>query len=253
MKVLLLTGILWREFIRDKVLWFLAVGGALMVIAALILGEMVVGRPGKAIWDLGLSAINLLSLLVVIIFGVSTASVDLEGRMMQLLLVKPLSRRQYLTAVFFAVQLLVVLTAHIIVFLTWALLGFGTQDLLPLLSAIVWNQLEMAVLSAITVFCAGITSSQLAMFLGFCFYLIGHSLQEALRLVTLNGTVWVRSLVSVFYFLLPNFSYFDHKQAIASGLGLPSFWVFGWTALYAVCCVFVWGWLAFRVFERKEL
>jgi hypothetical protein len=253
MKLLLLTGALCREAVRNKVLWLFALAGVLMVAAALILGEMVVGRPGKAVWDLGLSAINLLGLAVVVSFGVSMSSPDLEGRMMQLLLVKPLSRRQYLLSVFLSLQLLVALASVLMGLLVWALLGFSLDTVKTLIYAGIWNQLEMSVMSAVTLFCSVMTSPQLAMFLSLCFYLIGHALQEALRLIILTGEMPARALISFLYFILPNLTFFDHKRELAAGLAGPSTWTLVWAVLYAGSCVLLWGWLAVRILERKEL
>ncbi len=248
-----LSGVLWREAVRSKVLWVFALAGVLMVSAALVLGEMVVGRPGKAVWDLGLSAINLLSLAVVITFGVSMSSTDLEGRMMQLLLVKPLNRRQLHHAVFITLMFLVLMASFFMALICWALLGFDKTALIPLVTALVWNLLEMSVMGALILFCATLSSPQLAMFLGLCFYVIGHSLQEALRLITLTGTALTRFVFGGLYIILPNLSFFDQKSLISAGLPLPSVFSLLWAILYAGCCVLIWGWLAQRIFSRKEL
>lgn len=250
MNVLRLSLVLWRESVRNKVFWLFALAGALVMMAALVLGEMVVGRPGKAVWDLGLSAINLLSLSIVITFGVSMSSREVEGRMMQLLLVKPLTRRQYLNAVFTTLLILIIIASLFVSLLTWALLGFDLAAATPLLAAMVWNLLEMAVMAAIVLFCAAFCSPQLAMFLALCLYVIGHSLQEALHLVSLNGTALVRWLISVLYLLLPNLSFFNVKSRIAAGMAMPTLL---WPILYSACCVLIWGWMAHRIFERREL
>lgn len=249
----LLSGVLWRESIRSKVLWLFGLAGLLMVAASLLLGEMVVGRPGKAVWDLGLSAINLLSLLIVIFFGTMMSSSDIEGRMMQLLLVKPLRRHQYQRAVFGVLLLLVAAATLFVAFLTWSLLGFSLSSLGLLLEAMAWNLLEMAVMAVLVLFCASLCPPQLAMFLSFCFYVIGHSLEQALRLVVMQGSFFSKALFSLLYGLLPNFSFFNHKSRIAAGLGLPSPWIWLWSVLYAACCVLIWGRLARLLFERREL
>jgi len=250
---LFLFGVFLRESIRNKVLWFFALAGALMILAALVLGEMVVGRPGKAIWDLGLSSINLLSLAIIVTFGVSMASSELEGRMMQLLLVKPLSRRQYLAAIYMTLMSLVLIASLSMALISWALLGFSTMALVILAVALIWNLLEMSVMGAVVLFCATLSAPQLAMFLGLCFYIIGHSLSEALRLVTVSGTALTRGVFAVLYFILPNLSLFNKKSLLASGLTLPDLWSLLWAGLYAVCCVLIWAWLAQWLFGKKEL
>lgn len=250
---MILSMVLWRESVRSKVLWLFALTGVLMVVSSMILGEMVIGRPGKAVWDLGLSAIGLLSLAIVISFGTMMSSTELEGRMMQLLLVKPLSRRHYQIAVFLVLMALVLVASLFMALLSWFLLGLPVSALPFLVEAMAWNFLEMAVMAALVLFCSALCPPQLAMFTSFCFYVIGHSLEEALRLVTLSGAAWSRGVFTLFYFLLPNFSFFNHKSRIAAGLPLSSSWTWLWASIYAVCCVLIWGWLARLLFDRKEL
>lgn len=250
---LLLAGVLWREAIRSKLLWLLALAGCILVLAALILGEMVVGRPGKAIWDLGLSVINLLSLAVVIFFGTMMSSSEIDRQVLQLLLVKPLSRRQFFIGVFITLMLLAVIASLAIALLCWALLGFTASALPPLLSALFWNLLEMSVMSSVTLFCSALSSPQLAIFLSFCFYIIGHSLQQAMQLTVNSANVFFHWLVSALYLLLPNLSFFNQRDRIATGLALPSAGSLLWAVLYAGCCVLIWGWLAEILFTNKEM
>ena len=89
-----IAGSVFKESIRDKILYS-AVGFAVLIIAAsFLLGQLAVGQEVKIIKDLGLAAISLFGHFIAIFIGIGLVSKEVERRSIYALLTKPITRSQ---------------------------------------------------------------------------------------------------------------------------------------------------------------
>ena len=86
----------FREVVRRKVQVSLLFFGGLLIVAAYIASGLTIGEWHRIISDVGLSAMQLIGILIAVFLGASLISGDIEGRVLQPVVAKPVSRSQYL-------------------------------------------------------------------------------------------------------------------------------------------------------------
>jgi ABC-type transport system involved in multi-copper enzyme maturation permease subunit len=86
----------FKESVRDKVLYNLVFFAILMIAASLLLGQLTAGQEVKIIKDLGLAATSVFGLFIAVFIGIGLVSKEVERRSVYALLVKPISRTQFI-------------------------------------------------------------------------------------------------------------------------------------------------------------
>ena len=84
----------FRESVRDKVLYNLAFFAILLMGASYLIGQLTAGQDVKIIKDLGLAATEIFGLFIAIFIGIGLVSKEVERRSIYALLAKPVSRPQ---------------------------------------------------------------------------------------------------------------------------------------------------------------
>src|SRR5260370_38199413 len=80
----------FRESVRDKVLYNLVLFAILMMGASYLLGQLTAGQDVKIIKDLGLSAVSGFGLFIAVFIGIGLVSKEAERRRVCSLLSKPI-------------------------------------------------------------------------------------------------------------------------------------------------------------------
>src|SRR5262249_59221691 len=80
----------FRESVRDKVLYNLVLFAILLIGASLLIGELTAGQDVKIIKDLGLSATSVFCLFIAVFIGIGLVSKEVERRSIYALLAKPI-------------------------------------------------------------------------------------------------------------------------------------------------------------------
>ena len=84
----------FRESVRDKVLYNLVGFAILLMGASYLLGQLTAGQDVKIIKDLGLSATSIFGLFIAVFIGIGLVSKEVERRSVYSLLAKPIHRYQ---------------------------------------------------------------------------------------------------------------------------------------------------------------
>ena len=84
----------FRESVRDKVLYNLVLFAILMMGASYLLGQLTAGQDYKVVIDLGLGAMSLFGLFIAVFIGIGLVSKEVERRSIYGLLAKPIHRYQ---------------------------------------------------------------------------------------------------------------------------------------------------------------
>src|ERR1700704_2145255 len=84
----------FRESVRDKVLYNLVLFAILMMGASYLLGQLTAGQDVKIIKDLGLSAVSVFGVFIAVFIGIGLVSKEVERRSIYSLLSKPIHRYQ---------------------------------------------------------------------------------------------------------------------------------------------------------------
>src|SRR5579862_2949763 len=86
----------FRESVRDKVLYNLVAFAVLLVGASILIGQLTAGQDVKIIKDLGLSATSLFGLFIAIFVGISLVSKEVDRRSVYPLFAKPIRRSAFI-------------------------------------------------------------------------------------------------------------------------------------------------------------
>ncbi len=82
----------FRESVRDKVLYNLVFFAILLMGASYLIGQLTAGQDVKIIKDLGLAATSIFGLFIAVFIGIGLVSKEVEKRSIYSLLAKPIDR-----------------------------------------------------------------------------------------------------------------------------------------------------------------
>src|SRR6201999_1577320 len=82
----------FKESVRDKVLYNLVVFAVLLIATSYLLGQLTAGQDVKIIKDLGLASISVFGLLIAVFIGIGLVWKEVERRSIYSLLAKPIRR-----------------------------------------------------------------------------------------------------------------------------------------------------------------
>jgi ABC-type transport system involved in multi-copper enzyme maturation permease subunit len=129
MRVIGLVAVnVFKESVRDRVPYNLAVFAVLLISASYLLGQLTAGQDIKVIKDLGLAAIALFGLLIAVFIGIGLVWKEVDKRSIYGVLSKPVTRPQFVLGKFaglvltLAINLLVMTVAFyaVLAYLGWA-------------------------------------------------------------------------------------------------------------------------------------
>src|SRR5215472_5619568 len=112
MKVIGLIAVnVFRESVRDKVLYNLVLFAILLMAASYLIGQLTAGQDIKIIKDLGLAATSFFGLFIAVFIGIALVAKEVERRSVYSLLSKPIHRYQLVIGKY--AGLLVTLTVNV--------------------------------------------------------------------------------------------------------------------------------------------
>jgi ABC-type transport system involved in multi-copper enzyme maturation permease subunit len=221
----------FRESVRDKVLYNLVFFAVLLIAASYLLSQLTAGQDVKIIKDLGLAASSLFGLFIAVFIGIGLVWKEVERRSIYSLLSKPLRRRdfvlgKYLGLVFTLLVNLAIMTAAL--YLVLAYYDWTSPESLSrtweapavdpaLLEAFALIFVELMLVTAIALFFSTFSSPLLSAALTFSLFIIGHfnaDLKHFESVVASPVAAWVARAL---YYLLPNLAPFDIKSQVVHG------------------------------------
>jgi ABC-type transport system involved in multi-copper enzyme maturation permease subunit len=246
----------FREAVRDRVLYSLVFFALLMMVAAIVVGQISIGIEESVIVSLGLSAISVIGLLISIFLGVALVSKEMEKRTLYALLAKPVRRWEFLLGKFGGLVLtLAVNTAAMALGLLLVMLyvkhTLERSDAVVLV-AVYFILLKLALIVALALLFSCYTTPLLAILFTAGLYIVGLYVQELRNLpvdVMSPGTAAFTKWLS---YLLPNFENFNVMALAAHGRAVPGALILQNTLYAFVYCTMVLT-AASVVFSRRNL
>jgi ABC-type transport system involved in multi-copper enzyme maturation permease subunit len=255
----------FRESVRDKVLYNLVVFAILMIGASYLIGQLTAGQDIKIIKDLGLSAIAVFGLFIAVFIGIQLVSKEVERRSIYSMLAKPIHRHQlvlgkYLGLVLtLAVNLAVMVIAFYVVlaYMQWTappavLAALDGPALDPrLLEAVVLIFGQLAIVTAIAVFFSSFSSPILSASFTLGLYVAGHFSSDLRNFDQVIDSKVAQTIARGFYWLLPNLAAFDVKSQVVHAMPVPAGYLV-LTLLYGVAYVATLLTMAVMIFSRRD-
>jgi ABC-type transport system involved in multi-copper enzyme maturation permease subunit len=245
----------FREAVRDRVLYNLVIFALLMVVSALLFGQISIGVERQVLINLGLTAISVFGILIAIFIGVGLVSKEIDKRTLYTVLARPVRRWEFIVGKFCGLAgTLLVNTSFMAVGFFAALLymahGFHHSDV-GLLAAIWFIVLEFLIITALALLFSSFSTPLESTIFAFVLAVVGafaedlHNYARAAHGVT-------RVAATAAAYLVPNLSALNiitrvaHEQPIAAGL---LFYNTVYGLLYATAAVAG----AVLIFERRNL
>src|SRR5215218_9850377 len=178
----------FKESVRDRVPYNLAVFAVLLISSSYLLGQLTAGQDVKIIKDLGLAATAVFGLFIAIFIGIGLVSKEVERRSVYALLTKPLSRTHFIIGKYAGLVLTLAVNVSVMTIALYAVLGYltftqgrdaragwdapGVDPRLLIAVALIFVQLM--IVTAIALFFSTFSTPILSAAFTLGFYIAGH-------------------------------------------------------------------------------
>jgi Cu-processing system permease protein len=255
----------FRESVRDKVLYNLVLFAILMMGASYLIGQLTAGQDVKIIKDLGLAATSVFGLFIAIFIGIGLVSKEVEKRSIYSLLAKPIDRRQLVLGKYAGLVLTLAVNLAVMAIALYAVLAYmrWTAEALEvqawerpaldplLLKAFFLTFIELAVITAIAVFFSTFSTPLLSAALTFGFFVAGRFSADLRNFNQVVDAPAAAALARGLYWILPNLAPFDVSSQVVHGQPVTA----GYMALaagYGVVYITALIVAAILVFSRRD-
>ena len=243
----------FKEVIRDRILYFIGFFLLLLILAQRIIPEIAAGTHEKILLDVGIGAINILSIIVAIFVGTALINKEIEKRTLLMLIPKPISRAELILGKHLGLTAVLGVMVAIMMGIYLAMLSLSRIEYptTALITAGAYLLLQLALVAAVAILFGVFTSSILATLLSFGVYLMGHFSEDLVELGKLSKNASIESLTTSLYLVLPNLSRLDLKNEAVYGL-LPSPGELASHAVYGLLYTALLLIVSMMVFAQKE-
>ena len=224
-RVFTIASNVFREVVRDRILWIIGFYALLLGITSQILPQIAGATDDKIFLDFGLAAMSVLGLIVAIFVGTGLVNKEIEKRTVLVLIAKPISHSEFITGKHLGLSavLAALITAMTVIYLLLLQSSQIDYPLGSILLAAVYLFLQLCLITAIAITLGVFTSSLLATMLSFGVYLMGNLSQDLVAFGRLSKNPSLESLTRNLYLVLPDLSRLDLKnQAIYGTEALPN-------------------------------
>jgi Cu-processing system permease protein len=240
-----------REVLRRRLQVNLLFFGVLLVGASHLAGSLTLGEGYRILADLGLTAMQLIGVLVAVFVGSNLVSGDMERRVLHPILAKPISRSGYLLGRYLGLAVVLLLNLAVMAVLFAVVLAVDARNLEPIgrafVEAVALQGVQFLVVGAVAMLFSAFTSTTLAAVFTLAVAIAGQMTGEIRALWKGPGT-WIPQLL---WYLLPNLSALNANEALVYRTPPPAqAWL---AALYGTAYAGAALALGVIAFERRDL
>ena len=254
--VLTVAANTFREAVRDRVLYNLVLFALLMMVAAILVGQISIDIEKSVIISLGLTSISVIGLFIAIFIGVGLVSKEMDKRTLYALLAKPLNRWQFLLGKFAGLVMTLTVNTAAMALGLYAALWTVKHPLERadgyVLVAVYLILLKLALIVALALLFSCFTTPFLAILFTAGIYVAGVFAADLRTMNMLEMSRGTTTLLRVISYALPNFENFNVMGAVAHDRGVPASLV-GNATLYALVYGAIVLTLASIVFSKRNL
>jgi ABC-type transport system involved in multi-copper enzyme maturation permease subunit len=255
----------FRESVRDKVLYNLVLFAVLLIVGSYLLGQLTAGQDIKIIKDLGLAATSFFGLFIAVFIGIGLVSKEVERRSIYSLLAKPIHRSQLVLGKYGGLTLTLAVNVAIMTASLYAVLAYMSWGVPPdlqsvwdapaldpaLLKAIGLILVELMLVTAIALFFSTFSTPILSAALTFGLYIVGHFSGDLRNFKDVVDAPVATRVARGLYWVLPNLAQFDVKTSVVHGQLVPAGYLVVAVVYAAVYISMLLGVSAF-VFSRRD-
>jgi Cu-processing system permease protein len=255
----------FRESVRDKVLYNLVFFAILLIGASYLLGQLTAGQDVKIIKDLGLSATLLFGVFIAVFIGIGLVSKEVERRSIYSLMAKPIHRHQVVFGKYMGLTLTLAVNVAIMAAALYAVLAYMSWGVgadvqrawdapamdPAILKAIALIFVELMLVTAIALFFSTFSSPMLSAAFAFGFFIVGHFSTDLRNFDQVVDSAAAVAVARGLYWILPNLSAFDIKAQVVHAQPVPMGYM-AFTIGYAMLYIGVVLTIATLVFSRRD-
>ena len=225
----------FRESVRDKVLYNLVLFAVLMIGASYLIGQLTAGQDLKIIKDLGLSASSVFGLFIAVFIGIGLVSKEVERRSVYSLLTKPIDRWQMILGKYAGLTLTLAVNVAIMATAVYAVLAYmawGTPANVAkawdapaldpaMLKAMTLVLFELMIVTAIALFFSTFSTPILSAALTVGLFVAGRFGEDLRNFDQAVDSPAAVAVARGLYWVLPNFAQFDVTSQVVHGQPVP--------------------------------
>jgi ABC-type transport system involved in multi-copper enzyme maturation permease subunit len=245
----------FREAVRDRIFYNLVLFALLMVGSAPLLSQISIGLERIFLVNLGLTAIEILGVMIAIFFGTGLVAKEIERRTLYTVLSRPVRRWEFIVGKYLGLSGTLLVNASFMALGLFAAVWYASRGIshadATLLIAIYFIALQFLVITAITLLFSTFTTPLFTALFAFAIYVIG-SFAEDLRgfaQISEGAEGWLALGIS---YLVPNFGAMNVISEVAHGESVPLAVIAANSAyaiFYSVAAIAA----AILIFERRDL
>jgi Cu-processing system permease protein len=263
--VSLIAVSVFRESVRDKVLYNLVFFAILLIGASYLIGQLTAGQDVKIIKDLGLAASSIFGVFIAVFIGIGLVSKEVEKRSIYGLLAKPIHRYQVVLGKYLGLELTLAVNLAVMALALYAVLAYVawmTDPIarsgwerpaldLALLKSFLLTFVELSIVTAIAVFFSTFSTPMLSAALTFGLVIAGRFSTDLRNFDQVVASPAAVALARGLYWLLPNLAPFDIRAQVVHGVPVsPGYMAFaaGYGLLYGAALIVA----ATVIFSRRD-
>jgi ABC-type transport system involved in multi-copper enzyme maturation permease subunit len=255
----------FKESVRDKILYNLVVFAVLLIAVSYLLGQLTAGQDIKIIKDLGLAAIATFGLLIAVFIGIGLVWKEVERKSIYSLLAKPIRRSEFVLGKYCGLALTLFVNVSVMTLAFYLVLAYMGWRELPtvragwpapatdpaMLKAVVLIFVELLLVTGIALFFSTFSSPFLSASLTLGLWVIGHFNADLRQFEDVVNSPVVAWLARGLYYALPNFAAFDVKSQVVYGQPVAAQYVV-LTVLYGATYLGLVLAAAVTIFSRRD-
>ncbi|NEO74031.1 ABC transporter permease [Moorena sp. SIO3H5] len=243
----------FREVIRDRVLYLIGFFALTLGIALRLLPEVAATTQDKIFLDLGLGAMGILGVIVAVFVGTGLINKEIEKRTVLVLIPKPLSRAEFIIGKHLGLSgvLAVLVVAMTAIYLLGLRVSSIEYPVVSILVSVVYQFLELSLITAVALMFGVFTSSLLATLLTFGVYMMGHLSRDLVELSKLSENPGIERMTETLYLVIPDLSRLNLKNDAVYGV-LPPFPELFLNGLYGLLYIVLLLAIAILIFWQRE-
>jgi ABC-type transport system involved in multi-copper enzyme maturation permease subunit len=222
---------MFRESVRDKVLYNLVFFALLLIGASYLIGQLTAGQDVKMIKDLGLAATSIFGLFIAVFIGIGLVSKEVERRSIYSVLSKPVTRPQLLLGKYLGLALTLAVNLTIMAVALYLVLAYMAWMASPearisevpaldpsLLKAVGLTFVELAIITAVALFFSTFSSPMLSAAFTIGLFVAGRFSADLRNFNEVVDSPAAAILARTLYWILPNLAPFDVRAEVVHGL-----------------------------------
>jgi ABC-type transport system involved in multi-copper enzyme maturation permease subunit len=243
----------FRESVRDKVLYNLVGFAILLMGVSFLISQLTAGQDIKIIKDLGLSAMSIFGLFIAVFIGIGLVSKEVERRSIYSLLSKPVSRVEIVLGKYAGLVLtlavnMAIMSVALYLVLAWVGWTLGAPGRLAaeaptldpaLLKAILLIFAQLSLVTAIALFFSTFSTPVLSAALTFGFFIAGQFSADLKNFDQVVDSRVAQLAARGLYYVLPNFGSFDVTAQVVHALPVGAGYLLASLAYAAVYIAFL--------------